>query len=206
MATTFEGLLSLSITDLKQLGFLRPNEKNGGGVVWKREDGTRRASIYIETDTRQIPVVRFVYDHGGKVSDYYTPLRFQPSNLNNGGYYYFCCPVTGRSCRKLYLVGGRFVSRWAFRALYEKQTWSKRERADLMAVIRDWAEYERLANQRHRKRYYRGKLTPYGRKLAKYEIIAERLLRFYKDEAKHGIERRLSYMAHFGQYYGVSQP
>lgn len=187
MLTTIEQLLALTVTDLKRLGFLRPNDVHRGAVEWKRADGTRRASIYVETDLRfEIPSVRLVYDHGGKTLDYTTLLRWKQSNLNNGGFYYFVCPVTGRSCRKLYLVGGRFVSRYAFRALYDKQLWSKSDRADPLNDLVAFAEWEQLAGQRYRKPVYRGKLTPYGRKLEKYDRNAERLASLYEQELADG--------------------
>jgi len=171
-AKTIEDLLTLTITDLTRLGLLRRGETHGGGIEWKR-NGTRIGSIYVVTDcTREVAKIRLIYDHNGNTSDYTTLLRFKLSNLGNGGYYYFTCPVTGRSCRKLYLVGGRFISRYAFTAVYAKQRWSKKERADVLNGLLNWQEYERLKQQRHRKPYYRGKLTPYGKQLQKYEQAA----------------------------------
>jgi len=187
MLTTIEQLLALTVTDLKRLGYLRPNDVHRGAVEWKRGDGTRRASIYVETDLRfEIPSVRLVYNHAGQTLDYVTLLRWKQSNLNNGGFYYFICPVTGRSCRKLYLVGGRFVSRFAFRALYDKQCWSKSDRVDPLNDLLAFAEWEQLAGQRYRKPVYRGKLTPYGKKLAKYDHNAERVAAYYKQEMADG--------------------
>ncbi|MCK8493572.1 hypothetical protein M0L20_17025 [Spirosoma sp. RP8] len=56
-------------------------------------------------------------------------LLIAPSNLGKGKVFYFVCPVTAKRCRKLYLVDGWFVFRYALEdTYYEKQLWSKRYR------------------------------------------------------------------------------
>jgi len=164
---TIEDLLTLSITDLKRLGYLVKGATCTGRVTWNRR-GREVASIGVQTNTAgEIPAVRFYYNANGSPVDYSTPLRFAPSNLNRGGYYYFVCPVTGRSCRKLYLIGSRFVSRFAFRALYEKQTKSHAERAGVYGYLDAVTKLDDMIKQPRRKMYYREELTPYGRKVQK---------------------------------------
>lgn len=171
---TIEKYLCLTVTDCKRLGFLRPNETKTGSIVWRRDGGVI-ASVGFATKTTGVPLARFSYEANGTPQNYDVALRWKRSNLNPAtehGYYYFVCPVTGALCRKLYLVGGRFVSRHAFRALYEQQTFSKSRRRNL-APYRDLLAVDELVyNQRYRRETYRGNLTPYGRKVAK---LAERL-------------------------------
>lgn len=181
--TTIEELLTLSVTDLKRLGYLVRGATCTGRVSWN-SGGREIASICVQTNTAgEFPAVRFIYAADGFPVDYSTPLRFAPSNLNRGGYYYFICPVTGRACRKLYLVGGRFVSRFAFRALYEKQTKSRAERSGLLGYLDTVEAADRVINAKYRKETYRGKLTPFGRKCAKIAARVERLTEGLKVEA-----------------------
>ena len=161
-----ERLLVISITALKANGLLKPNRKQAGEIYWNRGGVPRAASMGVVTDTtHEVATVRFVYDHDGHTNDETVLLRWKQSNLNNGGFYYFICPVSGRSCRKLYFVGGRFVSRFAFRALYESQTVGPSERGNVWYQFAKFCEYEDLLAQPYRKETYNGKLTPYGRKV-----------------------------------------
>ena len=131
-------------------------------------------------------MARFSYEYNGETHTYDVALRWKRSNLNpesEHGYYYFVCPETGNLCRKLYLVGGRFVSRRAFRALYPVQTYSKKYRSDTRAW-RDFVAVDDLVfNQRFRREYYRGRITPYGRKVEK---LARRL-GAYEQAARLGL-------------------
>lgn len=190
LTETIEEMLQLSITDLKRLGMLQPGAYQYTPVNWRR-GGCETASIAVATDTRgEIATVRFVYDYNGTPVDYTAPLRFAPSNLNRGGYYYFVCPVTGRSCRKLYLVGGRFVSRFAFRALYDKQTKSRAERSGLFGYLNAVSNFDRIAKQKGRKMYYRDKITPYGLRVERLAAKVERIGAVYKETERKQQEKR----------------
>lgn len=168
---SIEDLLALSITTLKRLGLLARNGSRSGRVEWNQR-GRVTASMFVETDTTgEVPLIRFVYNWDGSPVDYSAPLRFTPSNLNRGGYYYFVCPITGRSCRKLYLVAGRFVSRFAFRAPYGTQRRGRAEREG-RGVYAVQLSNQAGAVEKYRKKYYSGKLTPYGRKREKLEAKA----------------------------------
>lgn len=95
----------------------------------------------------------------------------EPSNIRSlsGTFvYYFLCPRTGVKCRTLYKIGGRgFYSRKALpKALYPIQKESKA----LRYIRHGYDEPYR----RHGKEYYRGKLTPYGKKCQRYEVAVER--------------------------------
>lgn len=87
----------------------------------------------------------------------YLPIVEQQSNLKaESKVYYFL--RDGRKVRKLYLYKGEFRSRYEFPNLYATQLQTKQQRE------RD----RRNPAEPNRKKTYRGKLTPYGKKLKKY--------------------------------------
>lgn len=182
---TIDRYLTLSVADCKRLGFLRPNAICSGSIQWTR-GGAVVASVGFGTLTTGVPVARFSYDYNGKPQTYDVALRWKRSNLNpesEHGYYYFVCPETGTLCRKLYLVGGRFVSRQAFRALYPVQTYSRKTRRETQAWRDFMAVDDLVYNQRFRREYYDGRITPYGRKVEK---LARRL-HLYERAARLGL-------------------
>lgn len=96
----------------------------------------------------------------------------EPSNIRSlsGTFvYYFICPRTGVKCRTLYkMMGGGFYSRKALpRAYYPIQMESKENR--YIHYDKNNAPYRRYG-----KEYYRGRLTPYGKKCQRHEKAIER--------------------------------
>lgn len=168
MTTTIDEYLQLSIKDCKRMGFLAPEALRQGVVNWT-VNGRKTASVGFATDTRGVPVAKFSYTCDGVPVDTTIYLRWKRSNLSTDtthGYYYFVCPVTGKLCRKLYLHNGRFMSRQAFKPLYEAQTKSHKERHDpLFAYLDITTKIDDAIHQPYRREYYNGKITPYGRKL-----------------------------------------
>lgn len=169
MATVIEDYLRLRVADCKRLGFFKPNADVTNVVTWT-QGTTKIATIAMRTDlTGAVPYAVLSYTYKGEPVHTELTLRFKPSNLKGGtGFYYFVCPVTGLSCRNLYLVNGRFVSRAAFRPLYRKQAETRAGKNNgSLAVLREIGEYEDLAAAKYRRLTYKGKLTPYGRKVEK---------------------------------------
>lgn len=162
MATTIDDYLTLSVTDLKRLGFLKPRQLKHGVVTWKR-GGDTTAQIHVITDTRALPMCYLFYSYEGETVQETIRLMFKHSNLDpegEHGYYYFVCPATGAYCRKLYAVNGRFVGRSAFRPLYPQQAQSRKQRTQT-GVLGVLLKFDELQNSRYRKDYYRGKPTPH---------------------------------------------
>lgn len=98
-------------------------------------------------------------------------LLEEPSNLGIGKVLYFLCPYSGRKCRTLYTDGYVFASRYALKnAVYSYQNKSKKDRAfeRMFAFVRPDSP-ERPGG----KITYRGKLTPYGRRVARYYARVE---------------------------------
>lgn len=97
----------------------------------------------------------------------------EPSNIRSlsGVFvYYFLCPRTGTKCRILYkLEDGGFCSRKAMpNSLYPLQMGSK-----LLRYIH-YPPEGKEPYKRYGKAYYRGRLTPYGKRCQRYESALER--------------------------------
>lgn len=179
MIATIEDYIRLTVKDCKRLGFFTPRADTSGVVRWT-QGANVVASIGFETHlSGVVPYAVLTYNYKGTPVRTELTLRFKPSNLKSEtGYYYFVCPVTGLSCRNLYLVNGRFVSRTAFRPLYRIQAESHPRRGDSLHFLREIAKYEDMTTEKYRRLTYKGKPTPYGRKVTKY---SERLGGMYED-------------------------
>ena len=171
MVRTIENYLRLSVKDCKRMGYFAPKSVTTGVVNWTQR-GEVVASIGMQTNMAgTVPYAVLNYNYKGEPVHVELTLRFRPSNLNNGtGFYYFVCPVTGLLCRNLYLVDGKFISRTAFRPLYSSQ--AERRRNDGLAYLLALADYEKLLDVKYRRLTYRGRLTPWGRKVEKAEARA----------------------------------
>jgi hypothetical protein len=123
--TLYDAVPSLKISDLKQWGYLKPEQKKTGKLTWNR-NGTETASISIEVNTMQAPYLMLKYRINETPINYKVSLVSTPSNLGIGEIWYFICPQTYKQCRKLYLISGYFFHRDAFNGcMYESQTKSK---------------------------------------------------------------------------------
>lgn len=92
----------------------------------------------------------------------------KPSNLGlRAPVYYFVCPYSRTLSLKLYTDGRVLSGRRGFEHLYRKQTYSKSFRL-LAKLLEIGSEVEKSKN---RKEFYRGKITPYGRKLRKELLL-----------------------------------
>lgn len=120
------------------------------------------------------------YSCDGKVYSYSIPLVEVPSNLGKErGCYFFQCPKSSHLCRKLYLYKGYFVSRkYIPGAVYDCQTRGK----ERDAFIRLLGTGFLALDFKNRKEYYRGKLTPWGKKVEKaYSRYGKVLGEGYRD-------------------------
>lgn len=170
---TINRYIRLSVQDCKRMGYLQRDTIADGVIKWT-QGKTVVASVGITTVTTAGEVPRAVlrYTYRGTDVEIHLTLRYKVSNLNNGsGFYYFVCPVTGLCCRNLYLVGGKFVSRQAFRPLYASQTVTQSARSGFRGFLSVMDKLERMETDKYRRHTYNGKLTPYGRK---YERLSAR--------------------------------
>lgn len=162
-----EDCLRFTIADLKRLGCFVPNSVVSGTLSWNNTT----ASITIKVDNiKKIVSLDYIVD-GERHMNYNVYIYEQEANIGKGVVRFFNCPKTHNLCRKLYLCGDMFVSRKAMRgAMYRNQTKSKWERALYNGCLReDFIPYKRYGKQ-----YYRGKITPYGKRIERYQNIVER--------------------------------
>jgi hypothetical protein len=164
----FNEALSVSITSLKEWGYLEPNQNNSGIITWSI-NGHKTGSISIRVIT-SVTRGTLILDYRYRDSPvcYSVNLISMPSNLGKGIVWLFECPHTKKLCRKLYSVGEWFLHREAFiGCMYEKQTYSKSMR-DMGKVFEKYFSadnaYEKIYSK-HFKKYYRGIPTKKYQKL-----------------------------------------
>lgn len=160
--TLYNEALQISISKLKDWGYLSPGEKKSGTLTWSR-NGNQTGSISIKVNTHsEQPYIELDYKYRNEPRNYKVRLVSIPSNLGKGLIWYFLCPQTNKRCRKLYSIGGYFLHREAFNGcMYETQTQSKKYGQldkTLGAYFRTDELYSQL-QQKHFKKTYAGKPT-----------------------------------------------
>lgn len=171
-STNIQDCIALSLTKCKGMGYFAPNATAEGVLTWT-SGGEVVAAVRFTTDTTNHRCTIAYRTADGEDVTQTVLLRWRSSNLDKDvtswakgrGYYYFVCPVTGRSCRKLYFVNGRFVSRYAFKHIYAIQRLSHSRRNDVFRFLSYADKVEQLERQPRRKYTYRGKPTPFARKV-----------------------------------------
>ena len=189
--TLYNEVKAVSISFLTKHGYLKPSQWRSGTVTWSR-NGNKTGSISIQVSTQpESPYIELNYKYNEAPINYRVQLVSVPSNIGKGVVWYFICPNTGKRCRKLYLIGERFLHRAAFRGcMYEKQTQSKKYR-QLDKTLGAYFGTDQLFEQlykKHLKKQYAGKPTKKYLRIANrisksegivnYEI--ERILNIYK--------------------------
>lgn len=168
---TVEDCLTVSISKLKEWKYLTFGFKTGS-IQWSR-NGENFASIRVEVKISESDsYIYFDYSSKGEPRNYKVKIIRKNSNLGKGIIYYFLCPQTKKLCRKLYLNGGYFLHRSAFKNLmYAKQIESKKYRALTStfekAFIPD--EVHEIMYKKYFKTHYNGKPTK------KYQKILDRI-------------------------------
>ena len=160
--TLYNKALQIDISKLKGWGYLNPEQIKSGTLNWSR-NGNPTGSISIQVNTHsEQPYIELDYKYRDEPRNYKVYLTSIPSNLGKGEIWYFICPHTKKRCRKLYLIGGYFLHREAFKGcMYETQTQSKKSRQldkTLGAYFRTDQLYEQLY-KKHFKKTYAGKPT-----------------------------------------------
>lgn len=174
-ATILDKCLRLSVADLKKAGLFVPGVTASTCLRWGEG-----ASITVSVDNVE-NTVTFDYRLNGMRICYDVRIVERRSNLGRGVVRFFSCPVTHALCRKLYLAGNVFMSRKAIRGgLYQAQAKSKLQRLMPIGFLReDFIPYKRYG-----KPFYRGRLTPYGKRILRYtardDIAMEAWFRWLK--------------------------
>lgn len=160
--TLYNEVLQITITKLKEWGYLEPEQIKNGTLNWSR-NGNPTGSISISVNTHSEKLyIELDYKYKDEPRKYKVYLVSIPSNLNKGEIWYFRCPQTKKQCRKLYSIGGYFLHREAFNGcMYESQTQSKNYRQldkTLGAYFKSDNLYSELY-KKHFKKWYAGKPT-----------------------------------------------
>ena len=176
--TLYNEVLQIHISTLKEGGYLKLKEIRSGTITWS-SDGEKTASISIRLNTQSTqPYIELDYKSNDKPRKYKVRLVSIPSNLGIGKIWYFLCPITHKRCRKLYLVGGYFLHREAFKGcMYESQIQSKKYR-QLEKTFGAYFSSDKLYSQlykKHFKKTYAGKPTKRYLKLKRQIEQAERI-------------------------------
>ncbi|WP_046744910.1 hypothetical protein [Kordia zhangzhouensis] len=173
----FDEVNQLSIADLKKMKYLKKNVSVKGVIIWKR-NGIKTGSLTLETTTLKTRgIATLTYTCSGTDYNYNIKLVTIPSNIGNGLLWYFICPFTNKRCKKLYLIGERFMHRSALPSgMYTTQTHSKKWRTieKIYGNYFDVDHYYRELYKKHFKKYYNGKPTKRYKKLKEKIKDAER--------------------------------
>lgn len=159
--TLYDDAHTLSTSNLKKWGYLKPWTQKTGEVTWRRGDHVT-AKIAIAVNMEETSgTLTLKYSCNDEPLKYEVRLTSVPSNLGNGLIWYFICPHTSKRCRKLYLIGKYFFHREAFRnCMYESQTRSQRDRTLTKTLESTFAPEKYMEGRRlYFKRFYRGKPT-----------------------------------------------
>lgn len=150
--TLLDEVTTISIKSLKTWGYFTPGSIRFGEITWTIA-GTRTGSVNITVDLRTLnPYLELDYVVRGTQKSYRVSLEQVPSNLGVGHIWYFRCPITGKRCRKLYLVDSYFAHREAVPGLmYYCQTLTKNFRVMWTILSRE--------KPPPKKTHYRGKPT-----------------------------------------------
>lgn len=170
----FDEEKSISTSSLKKWGYFKNGNKSGV-ITWSR-NGVKTGSINIEVKMNE-PKIYFDYQFNNEPLKYSIPLISTPSNIGTGLIWYFLCPFTGKRCRKLHLINGKFMHRSNLPGgMYASQTRSKKWRQieNVYGCYFDNDNNYQKLHSKHFKRYYNGKPTKRYKKLMQEIKKAER--------------------------------
>jgi hypothetical protein len=155
-------LPSISIYDLLKAGHLTAtNQKPISTTIQVGDHAQIQLSITINCDQPGITISDPIN------APQNIRLLTKPFNLNKGSLWYFICPITGTSCRKLYYYNGRFQCRQAINGRYELQSITPKIRK----IIKQFTDTQVLDKMRqqiiapHRRSTYAGSPTASTRRI-----------------------------------------
>ncbi len=153
----YDDLKSISITDLKQYGYLRTGYR-AGKLRWTRggeSAGDVDVTVWLsEEERRGCFQLSYTYNQE-HFFRYFLNMVAVPTNLGFGLRWYFICDRTGKRCTKLHLANGYFQHRSGIPgAFYESQTRSGFYRR----LDRFWRAHDQIFTP-YLKSHYRGRWT-----------------------------------------------
>lgn len=174
----FDELKNINISNLIKWRYLEKGFSKSGVITWNNNynEVTSRINIKVTfNDNEQTLILDYKCEN--EVYNVTVYLESLPSNLGKGNVWYFICPYTGKRCRILHLIQGKFIHRSALKSgMYSKQIQSKKWRL-MEKVYGCYFDYDKLyleLNSKHFKRFYNGKPTKRYLKLMEQINRAER--------------------------------
>lgn len=119
----------ISIIKIKNWKYLIPNTYKTGVLSWSR-NGIKTSSLNITIEMQEDRgVLSLDYKWNNIEYNYNIQIISKTSNLGKGYVFYFVCPYTYKTCRKLHFYDGYFIHRTAIKnAMYSTQVESKKYR------------------------------------------------------------------------------
>ena len=159
----FDELKTISISKLNEWNYLNDTALKSGVVNWSNRynEVTSSISIKVKINANE-QFLNLNYKSNDIRYDYNVNLVTVPSNLGKGNVWYFICAYTGKRCRILHLIDGKFLHRSALKSgMYSKQTQSKKWRQieKVYGAYFDSDKYYEQLYKKHFKKYYKGKPT-----------------------------------------------
>ena len=188
LPTLYDEVHTLTISKLKEWGYLKPHQKiNNGVITWSR-NGEKTSCISMHTDVHiEDGHIILDYKYRDEPRKYKVNLTSIPSNIGKGLIWYFVCPQTLKRCRKLYLIDGYLFHREAFKGcMYDSQTQSKSNR-DLCRMLNPYFKSEKLYEELYQKNF---KKTYAGKPTKRYLKIMEQIQKA-ESIPYHEIERAM---------------
>ncbi len=173
----FDELKNISISKLIEWNYLKENSHKQGVISWSNRYNEVTSRINIEVNVNQ-QYVNLSYTSNETVYNYNVDLVTVPSNLGKGKIWYFICAYTGKRCRILHLIDGKFLHRSALKSgMYSKQTSSKKWRQieRVYGSYFDSEKYYKQLYKKHFKKFYNGKPTKRYLKLLREINKAEKI-------------------------------
>lgn len=175
---TVEQAYKIPLSFLRKKGILKPNHHVINYRITFFINGEEVSNIKMDINTMDLEneFIRLHYTmtRTKQAIDYKVKLIRKPSNLGVGFRYYFQCPNTGNLCTVLLKPSSQlyFLSRQAFKVLYESQAVTKAYRQLNTAYFFMTNEFEDKRNKafaKHRKHTYKGKITKHYQRFKNFE-------------------------------------
>jgi hypothetical protein len=167
-----DGVKKLSITKLREWGYLDRNYIKSGLITWSC-NGVKTDSVNIKNVYDKCIELEYTFNQTQLIEQKITIVK-KPSNLGKGELCFFECTQTHKLCRNLYFCNGLFLHREAAKGyLYESQTFSKKYRDIIKHLGNNDSLYECLY-KKHSKKHYRDKPTKRYLKLIRKIELSER--------------------------------
>lgn len=179
----------IDISIFKGWGLLKPDLKSSGTYNDTR-GGIHKGAIDFFLHTGISPYCTFSGCFRGVPFEKTIEMQGKESNLgekirsrDGGTVFYFICPITGKRCRKLYVIGGQLGSSKAFGLYYRQQALSKNQ-LSWEALFGAIEQLEKLTAEIHSgkvMRSYNGKITRrYARLMKERDRLDSMICRMFK--------------------------